>query len=96
MKKYVCTVCATIATIATIKMSITRKAPSVVRIPTGQFLLSIVWRLDGSILTLSVIACAMPPLPKGEARAARPSASAALCDVLAPPSGELAKPQGFD
>ena len=32
-------------------------------------LLIAVWRLSGDGLALSVIACAMPPLPKGEALA---------------------------
>ena len=80
-------------------MSITRKAPSVVRIPTGQFLLSIVWRLDGSILTLSVIACAMPPLPKGEAKHHRgqmllyiTSPSSSLCSMPPPLVGQRRRP----
>jgi hypothetical protein len=46
--------------------------------------------------TPSVIADAMPPLPKGEAIALPDSTSADLGDALAPPLGELSKPSGFD
>ena len=48
-----------------------------------------------SVLTLSVIADAMPPLPKGEASALPDSASANREDALAPPLGELAKPKAL-
>ena len=47
---------------------------------------------DCEAVTLSVIANAMPPLPKGEAIALPDSTSADLGDALAPPLGELSKP----